>query len=185
MGAGVRLSVIAQPDDATRLGEILRSHLVDEQWSDFRCAVAFAKRSGIRYVADQLESFCKRGVATIAVGVDLKGTSIEALLDIGNAISGESRLLIFHNENPSTFHPKVYCFRNEEVDPPPFYVPVAMRVCCSAAYSAGVRYPSDECGRSWLYSYCHLLDSSFASSRLPNNSCSSSSSRSLPLKLSA
>lgn len=71
------------------------------------------------------------------------------------------------------------------LDPPPFYVPVAMRVCASVAYSAGVRYPSAECGRSWLYSQCHLLDSSFASSTLPNISCSSSSSLSRAWKLSA
>ncbi len=70
-------------------------------------------------------------------------------------------------------------------DLPPFYVPVVMRVGCSAAYSAGVRYPSDECGRSWLYSHCHLLDSSFASSTLVHNSCSSSSSLSRAWKLSA
>jgi hypothetical protein len=49
--------------------------------------------------------------------------------------------------SPGTSKPRVKTVQGGP-DLPPFYVPVVMRVGCPAAYSTGVRFPSDECGRS-------------------------------------
>src|ERR1044071_3532296 len=104
---------VNQPDGPLRLGDHLLAHLADPQWTECRAAVAFVKRSGVRHVSDALRAFSERATVVIVAGVDRGGTSAEGLTDLLDAISERGELYVFHNLNPSTFHPKVYYFRNE------------------------------------------------------------------------
>lgn len=104
---------ITQPSGSTRLGDFLRSLLTDERWTNFSAAVAFVKRSGVQYIADRLRTFASRGVVKLLVGVDLGGTSQEGLVDLLECAGSRGEIWVCHNENPSTFHPKVYVVRND------------------------------------------------------------------------
>jgi HKD family nuclease len=103
-------SFIAQPDDSFRLGDFLIQGLKNDDWTTFRAAVAFAKRSGTRHILDALRAFAKRGTTDISIGIDAGGTSAEGLLDL---IDSGARSWIFHNANNSTFHPKVFLFKSK------------------------------------------------------------------------
>jgi len=104
--------LIVQPGNGELLGDFLRRQLVGEQWEEFLAAVAFVKRSGVRHLADALRTFSERGIARLVVGVDLGGTSREGLADLLSSLEGRSEVWVYHNEAASTFHPKVYVFRN-------------------------------------------------------------------------
>lgn len=106
------LEFIHQPFGLTRLGDFLAAHLADTQWNAFRAAVAFAKRSGTQHIRNALHQFANRPGNTVrmSVGIDSQGTSKEALQDLVSCLpNGE--IWVFHNPS-STFHPKVYLFRN-------------------------------------------------------------------------
>ncbi len=108
------LTFSRQPEGDRRLGDFLQRNLAARSWTEFRAAVAFVKRSGVRHIKELLSQFLDRGGAVkIAVGVDLRGTSIEGLTDLLETIRERGELWVFHNEIPSTFHPKVYVFKEE------------------------------------------------------------------------
>lgn len=105
---------IAQPKATFRIGDFLKQSLVDTRWTEFRAAVAFVKRSGTKHIREPLEAFTKRGgKASISAGLDAGGTSAEGLSDLIGAVEDRGRVLVFKNANSSTFHPKVYLFKNE------------------------------------------------------------------------
>ena len=108
------LQLIHQPDGIFRLGDFLIKAFEDHAWTEFRAAVAFVKYSGTKHIAKLLNEFSKRGMIRISVGIDAGGTSIEGLSDLLNAIEDRGRIWVFHNANYSTFHPKIYLFRNEQ-----------------------------------------------------------------------
>ena len=103
---------IVQPNDAFRLGDFLVESLSSPDWTEFRAAIAFVKRSGTKHVRGALAEFSKRATVNISVGIDSNGTSAEGLKDLISAVSGTGKLWIFHNANSSTFHPKIYLFKN-------------------------------------------------------------------------
>ena len=74
--------LLSQPH-GDRLGDLLNRRLQDDQWTRFRAAVAFVKRSGVRHIADSLRAFARHGQITMTVGVSMGGTSVEGL-DVGN-----------------------------------------------------------------------------------------------------
>jgi HKD family nuclease len=103
---------LAQPD-GTSVGDRLIAELTSGRWDEFRCAVAFAKLSGVRYLDGPLRSFVGGGgVASISVGVDHDGTSFEAVSQLLGAVGTGGRVFIVkHLGSPSpTFHPKVFLF---------------------------------------------------------------------------
>jgi hypothetical protein len=51
------MEFITQPFGKVRLGEFLLNHLTDPQWTAFRAAVAFVKRSGTQYIRQSLKNF--------------------------------------------------------------------------------------------------------------------------------
>lgn len=106
------MQFITQPFGEVRLGEFLRAHLADPQWTAFRAAVAFVKRSGTQYIRQALREFSGRAQVKISVGVDLYGTSREALTDLLEATPGG--VFVYRNNGPYTFHPKVYVFKSAE-----------------------------------------------------------------------
>ena len=108
------MDFVAQPLGRFRLGDYLLSNFQDEQWSLFRASVAFVKNSGVKHVYSLLSDFQKRGQSKISVGIDNGVTSYEGLVNLLDAIGPDSELWIFHNENSSTFHPKIYLFANDQ-----------------------------------------------------------------------
>lgn len=107
-----QIRVLSQPRGEVRLGEYLTQHLNSPEWSEFRAAVAFVKRSGIRHLREPLRRFSNCAFVKMSVGVDCAGTSYEGLADLLNCLEGNGDIFVYHNEHPSIFHPKVYLFRN-------------------------------------------------------------------------
>lgn len=71
-------------------------------------AVAFAKNSGVLRIKDALERFRKRkGKVNAYIGVDLGGTSYEALIAL---LLHTDSLNVVHSEKNQTFHAKIYQF---------------------------------------------------------------------------
>ena len=105
------MELLRQPDESTRLGDWLQANLAKD-WTHFRAAVAFVKRSGVKHVAPRLAAFAKVRAVEIIVGADHQGTSYEGLEGLLQAVSPNGRVVVFHNRLPYTFHPKLYLFRS-------------------------------------------------------------------------
>ena len=105
------MELMRQPDESGRLGDWLKANL-DRDWTHFRAAVAFVKRSGVKHVAAQLAAFAKARQVRIVVGVDHEGTSYEGLEELLRAVSPNGQVVVFHNRLSHTFHPKLYLFRS-------------------------------------------------------------------------
>lgn len=103
---------LSQPH-GERLGDLLTARLREPSWTHFRAAVAFAKRSGVKHLIADLRSFAASAQVKMAVGVDLGGTSAEGLTALLDALEGRGSIWVVHNENGSTFHPKVYLFKSD------------------------------------------------------------------------
>jgi len=105
--------VLIQPDGEFRLGDFLKASFSDTRWKEFRAAVAFVKYSGTKHIRHGLQDFSKYGKAKISVGIDSGGTSVEGLTDLLQSLDGQGEVWVFHNANNSTFHPKMYLFKND------------------------------------------------------------------------
>jgi HKD family nuclease len=104
---------IWQPDSKEPLGDYLIAHLRENEWVEFRAAIAFVKSSGVKHLYDPLRQFAERASAYISVGIDLRGTSFEGLQLLHQCVGKNGVIHIVHNENDSTFHPKVYIFKSK------------------------------------------------------------------------
>lgn len=111
---GEKKDFIAQPLGQFRLGDYLIANFQAEQWTLFRAAVAFVKNSSVKHIYSLLSDFQGRGSSKISVGIDNGVTTYEGLVNLLDAIGSNSEMWIFHNENSSTFHPKVYLFANAQ-----------------------------------------------------------------------
>jgi len=107
------MQFIPQPFAEVRLGEFLLSHLADQQWTSFRAAVAFVKRSGTQHIRQPLQNFSAHAQVRISAGIDLYGTSREGLRDLLDA-TPNGQIYIYRNNGPYTFHPKVYLFKSAQ-----------------------------------------------------------------------
>ena len=106
------MQIIFQPADENRLGEFLSRNLA-APWTNFRAAVAFVKRSGVRHIEQSLTAFAERGDVQIIVGIDHRGTSFEGLQDLLAAVLPVGRIIVFHNPGSLTFHPKLFLFKSD------------------------------------------------------------------------
>ena len=89
-----------------QLGDRLIELLDSSDYHTLNIAVAFAKNSGVLRIKDSLERFRKRGgKVNVYVGVDLGGTSYEALTAL---LLHTDSLNVVHSETGQTFHPKIY-----------------------------------------------------------------------------
>jgi len=92
----------------SRLIELLKS----PDFHTLNIVVAFAKNSGVLRIKDSLESFRERGgIVNVYVGVDLGGTSYEALTAL---LLHTDSLNVVHSEINQTFHSKIYQFLGKE-----------------------------------------------------------------------
>ncbi|MCO4098880.1 MAG: hypothetical protein HEQ38_05665 [Gemmatimonas sp.] len=106
---------ITNPDGAQRLGDYLKAALTEEHWTHCYGAVAFVRASGVQQLAPEMTAFQNRnGVLRLVVGIDLFGSSEEGLRLLVENLVGPSYVAVLHNENDSTFHPKVWLFANAE-----------------------------------------------------------------------
>ena len=99
------MSVINQPFQG-QLGTILINE-IKQNYSSLTIFSAFAKNSGVLRLKNTLEEHRSNGGnVTAFIGIDLDGTSYEALL---NLFSLCDNLYVIHSENVSTtYHSKVY-----------------------------------------------------------------------------
>ena len=101
---------IHQPVASTRLGDFLKTNL-SRDWTEFRAAVAFVKRSGTKHIAEHIHEFAQNSHVEIIVGINHCGTSADGLMDLLGAVKPDDRIFVFHNLLPFTFHPKIYLFK--------------------------------------------------------------------------
>jgi len=104
------VSLINQPFDG-QLGDILIEKM-QEGYNHLTIVVAFAKNSGVLRLKPEIERFkLYGGIVDIFVGVDIQGTSYEALK---NLLPLCDSLYVVHSEDTSTtFHSKVFLLEND------------------------------------------------------------------------
>jgi len=108
----VRVRFVAQPyDDQTNLHEFLVEVCGDTRFSTLTCVVAWAKRSGLAVVADDLTAFSARGASVLLVGIDQGGATRQGL---AAALDLFTKVYVVHDRGV-TFHPKVYLAEGEGV----------------------------------------------------------------------
>lgn len=112
------MRLLVQPYGPITLGEFLKRIFKGEfgNFDAFQASIAFAKKSGVRHIQNEITDFLEKGnQVRIVVGVDHSGTTqegLEALLQCCNPI-GE--VWINHCEDKYiTYHPKVYLFESSE-----------------------------------------------------------------------
>lgn len=108
---GKCMPIINQPFQG-QLGEILKTKLA-ENYTSITIFSAFAKNSGVLRLKDSLVTFKKSGGYIKAfIGIDLDGTSYEALLNL-YVLCDE--LYVIHSEKFSaTYHSKIYLLENAD-----------------------------------------------------------------------
>ena len=105
------MAILNQPFQG-QLGEILKTELSSD-YESLTIFSAFAKNSGVLRLKDTFEKFIVSGGKIKAfIGVDLDGTSYEALLNLFYLCD---ELYVIHSENFSTtYHSKVYLLENSQ-----------------------------------------------------------------------
>lgn len=94
-----------------QLGNSLVDFFRDGTLKKATFVVAFAKTSGVLRLKQAVEDFKRRnGILTVFIGIDLYGTSYEALLALYKMCTS---LYIVHVNSNQTFHPKIYHFESE------------------------------------------------------------------------
>ena len=103
-----------QPFDGS-LGDFLIDVLRSGKFTSLNIFVAFAKTSGVKKLELPFIDFKKNGgTLTIFVGIDLGGTSYEALTAL---LKLSTRLIVVHSESRNTYHPKIYYFSSPKSSP--------------------------------------------------------------------
>lgn len=97
-----------QPIDGN-LVDIINSYLKSPSYLELNIFVAFAKTSGLTLISNDLLAFKKKGgKISVFVGIDLDGTSYEALCQLLTVVT---ELYVVHAESPDiTYHPKIFDF---------------------------------------------------------------------------
>ena len=105
------MSILNQPFQG-QLGNILIDKIENSNYNQITIFSAFAKNSGVLRLKSSLEKFKKaNGKITAFIGIDLDGTSYEALLNLYSLCDS---LYVIHSENMSTtYHSKIYLLEND------------------------------------------------------------------------
>lgn len=102
---------IRQPMGTFRLLNWLEEGFQNENFSRFKCAVAFAKAGPFYKLDSSYNNWKSSGKSSLAIiGVDHKGTSLQAL---NYLLKNYDETYVVHT-NYSTFHPKLYLFAGEK-----------------------------------------------------------------------
>ena len=101
------MEIINQPLNE-QLGNRIISMLKSAEYNKVVFIVAFAKEGGVLRLKEALDSFrATGGTVKVYVGIDLGGTSYEALSALYESVDS---LNIVHTENRQTFHSKIFNF---------------------------------------------------------------------------
>lgn len=104
------MNLLSQPFNG-QLGEDLNESLDSGDFHSLSIVVAFAKNSGVLRLREAMRRFRERGGELhLYVGVDMNGTSYEAL---SNLLPIATTLRVIHDENGQTFHTKLFNFTGE------------------------------------------------------------------------
>ena len=105
------MAIINQPFQG-QLGNILKEETAKE-YNSFTIFSAFAKNSGVLRLKESFESFrLKGGKIKAFIGIDLDGTSYEALLNLFYLCD---ELYVVHSENfATTYHSKIYLLESSK-----------------------------------------------------------------------
>lgn len=107
-------SIFIRNPYSPRLGDVLKDFLKKhEDFTNFSCAVAFAKQSGVNTLLPALEFFLSQGkYCDFIIGIDQNGTSYEALKTL-SSLNPNLKCYIQHcTNNAVTFHPKFFLFNS-------------------------------------------------------------------------
>ena len=105
------MTLLSQPFNG-QLGNRIIEMLDSGRYQTFNMIVAFAKNSGVLRLQEAITNFRKNGGEVHAyVGVDLGGTSYEALTNLMHCTDS---LYVVHSAFGQTFHPKIYNFVSKE-----------------------------------------------------------------------
>lgn len=105
------MELLNQPFNG-QLGNRLIKALKSDQFQTLTIIVAFAKNSGVLRLKDSITQFRNRGgVVNVYVGVDMGGTSYEALCNLKTHVD---KLWVVHSDYGQTFHTKIYNFAGQE-----------------------------------------------------------------------
>ncbi|WP_224762301.1 phospholipase D family protein [Brevundimonas aurantiaca] len=97
-----------------QLGNRLIGLLGSGKYHTLNILVAFAQTSGVLRIKAAIEQFRSLGgKVNVIVGVDLGGTSYEALTSL---LINTDSLAVVHSENRQTFHPKIYHLEGDKED---------------------------------------------------------------------
>lgn len=95
-----------------QLGNRLIDLLDSGEYHTLNIIVAFAQSSGVLRIKPAIDKFRSLGGnVNVTVGVDLEGTSYEALTSL---LMNTDYLAVVHSEKRQTFHPKIYHFEGEK-----------------------------------------------------------------------
>ena len=104
------MSILNQPFQG-QLGNVLIDKIENGNYNQITIFSAFAKNSGVLRLKSSLEKFKREnGKITAFIGIDLDGTSYEALLNLYTLCDS---LYVIHSENiATTYHSKIYLLEN-------------------------------------------------------------------------
>lgn len=106
------MKLVMQPFGNQNVGDMISNLLLSGDYNTFDFIVAFAKLKGVMGLKDGISRFKdKGGMIRSYVGIDLNGTSFEALINL-HAMADE--LYVVHVEDSQTFHPKMYRFKGTQ-----------------------------------------------------------------------
>lgn len=109
------LAPISQFRGADRLLDHIRSALQSSQFTDVRLAVAYAKSGPLERLQPHFAAWKSKAAgrtAKIVLGIDQKGTSVQALT---LALSMFDQVYVTNTASSSTFHPKMYLFHGATI----------------------------------------------------------------------
>ncbi|MND45342.1 hypothetical protein D3C80_361990 [compost metagenome] len=107
------VELLSQPFTG-QLGNRLIGLLGSGKYHTLNILVAFAQTSGVLRIKAAIEQFRSLGGrVNVIVGVDLSGTSYEALTSL---LINTDSLAVVHSEKRQTFHPKIYHLEGGEGD---------------------------------------------------------------------
>lgn len=114
----MKVKFIAQglePEKSQPAGDSIVDSLESNYFQTFTAFVAFVSQDGLNQILDTCLSFIsKGGVVNLYIGVDLHGTSKEALELLLN--HPEINTYIVHTQSNIVYHPKIYTFEGLESD---------------------------------------------------------------------
>ncbi len=101
------------PDSDITTGNFIIDSLKSNKYKTFNAFVAFVSTGGLKNIHDQLIKFKENGgVIRLYLGVDLNGTSKEALEQL---LEHNIETYVVYSPNNIIYHPKIYAFEGNEV----------------------------------------------------------------------